>query len=665
MEGLHSTLHKPIHPFFKKELKTKTELTEQTAFVNNFLATIDGVRVEFVDKLCDDSKSFTLSNVQTFKDSQIYIEDNKTKERKVETKKPITLVRINKNINYTDFAKLILQLEEHLNQKQNTLNLDSDKETINITDYQGNLLGWQSQQLEELAENVKSEKAKKAILAQAEEYRTIANILLKKDSKNKEFRLDTVGVNDELDTTKMETYTINQQRLHYAKQEYRSVEWKRDYLKILIDDEVEGLKKLEQQKQHLKTKNKELEDKKDKDSINLKTLNYTQIFYIERLIEAYNSKENSSLQSVINEAMCASLKTRLESSFNDVVMKSGIKEVSKGVFEEVDKKFSYEEESSSNWLKNIAQKIYVNVLDRNKVKVKQIEDLANKIKQEKDINQKSKLEVEFAKKVNEIISNEDLFKYISADDKIGTEAIQTLSQLSEEQKYEVNCTIYALLQEMFLGRYLNRYLLAMGSADHASLTFDTSGIEVQTQTGLYIDDDENWKYVGDFEITFQAWQFDWLYIRYSDLKNYDKALKYIIKANKLTNYSHPGILNNLGNLYYNLQDYDQAVKYIIKANELTNWKNPMHLNNLGFAYIKLKNYNQAISTYNKALQIDKENIKTLYSLGRIYSLTGKKELMLQHLQKVIDKDKKFKEEVKKDADFEKYWEDEDFKRIVS
>jgi len=272
MEGLHLNINKPIHPFSSKE-RNKETLTEQSAFVNNFLATIDGVRVEFVDNL--DEEHFTFSDIESFEDNKIYIEDGQTKERKVETKKPITLVKINKDINYTDFAKLVLELEEHLNQKQKKSNLDlendktgdTDKDKINITGYQGNLLGWQSEQLEELAKNVKSEKAKKAILAQAKEYRTIANVLLKKDSDNKEFVLDGMNVNEELDTTKMETYTINQQRLHYAKQEYRAMQWKRDYLKTLIDDEAGDLNKLKEQRQQLKIKAQSLEDKKDKDSI--------------------------------------------------------------------------------------------------------------------------------------------------------------------------------------------------------------------------------------------------------------------------------------------------------------------------------------------------------------------------------------------------------------
>ena len=80
MEGLN--LHKPIRPFYSKE-KNKETLAEQSAFVNNFLATIDGVRVEFVDNL--DGKPFSFFNIESFKDNQIYIENGETKERKVET----------------------------------------------------------------------------------------------------------------------------------------------------------------------------------------------------------------------------------------------------------------------------------------------------------------------------------------------------------------------------------------------------------------------------------------------------------------------------------------------------------------------------------------------------------------------------------------------------
>jgi len=399
-------------------------------------------------------------------------------------------------------------------------------------------------------------------------------------------------------------------------------------------------------------------------SINLKTLNYTKISYIERLIEAYNSEkgensdENGNLQGVINEAMCASLKTRLESGFNDVVMKSGIEDVAKGVFGEVE--------------------------NRNKVKIHEIKQMAKQIKSEKDVNQKSKLEVEFIKKVNEVVFNQDLFKYISAADKVGTEVIQTLSKLTEEQKYEVNCTTHIILQEIFFLKYLNRYLLAGNSDDHFLAIFQTSSEEVYAidrknpikisynlnERGVQNESDyhqgknnRQWLLVGDLETMFLAIQYDWKGIRQSELKNYSQATKYHIKANRLTNFSNPICLANLGIRYAFLNDFVSAEKYFIEVNKLTNWSNTANLNNLGLNYYNL-NDNKAILTFKKTLEIDKENTQALYALSYIHSLKKEKEQMLQHLQKAVNKDKKYKQIAKEDTDFEKYWNDKDFKRIV-
>jgi len=152
-------------------------------------------------------------------------------------------------------------------------------------------------------------------------------------------------------------------------------------------------------------------------------------------------------------------------------------------------------------------------------------------------------------------------------------------------------------------------------------------------------------------------------LAYSDLKQYDKAIKDYNKAIELKpDYAEAWVnkgiaLGKLGRYDEELKSYNKAIE--LKPDDAKAWVNK------GVALGKLGRYDDALKSYDKAIELKPDYAGTWYNKACAYSLKGDKENALRNLSKAIESDAKHKEFAKKDKDFKNYWDDKDFKKIVS
>jgi tetratricopeptide (TPR) repeat protein len=116
-------------------------------------------------------------------------------------------------------------------------------------------------------------------------------------------------------------------------------------------------------------------------------------------------------------------------------------------------------------------------------------------------------------------------------------------------------------------------------------------------------------------------------------------------------------LDKLGRYEDALNAYEGAIK--LQSDYAEAW------NNKGVALAKLGRYDDAIEAYKKAIALKSYYAMAWYNKACAYSRKGDKENALKILSKAIDLDAKYKEKAKSDEAFINYWNDEDFKRIVS
>lgn len=117
-----------------------------------------------------------------------------------------------------------------------------------------------------------------------------------------------------------------------------------------------------------------------------------------------------------------------------------------------------------------------------------------------------------------------------------------------------------------------------------------------------------------------------------------------------------------GRALANLGRYHEAIKANEKAIELDpnivyNWSN--NAGNL----LSLGRLDEGREFANKAIEISPDYPGGWYNLACYYSIKGDKENMLSNLRKSFELDDSYIEKAKKDKDFEKFWEDNDFREL--
>lgn len=113
-----------------------------------------------------------------------------------------------------------------------------------------------------------------------------------------------------------------------------------------------------------------------------------------------------------------------------------------------------------------------------------------------------------------------------------------------------------------------------------------------------------------------------------------------------------------------LNRYDEALIAHEKALKLKpNFD--LALINKTVTLIHIGRYDEAIEAAQKAIEGKTVYASAWYNIACAYSKKADKEKALSNLEKAISMDVSYKEKAKKDEDFEKFWNDKDFKKLVN
>ncbi len=146
------------------------------------------------------------------------------------------------------------------------------------------------------------------------------------------------------------------------------------------------------------------------------------------------------------------------------------------------------------------------------------------------------------------------------------------------------------------------------------------------------------------------------------LERYDEALTALEKAIELKPNDAAAWINK-GAALTRLGRYDEALTALEKAIELKP-NDAAALAEKGIALTRLGRYDEALTALEKAMELEPNDALVRYKLARFYSIKENKEKWFSNLKKAIELDKSYKEKAKTDKDFEKLWDDADFKKLV-
>ncbi|MHC1584299.1 MAG: tetratricopeptide repeat protein [Methanosarcinales archaeon] len=81
--------------------------------------------------------------------------------------------------------------------------------------------------------------------------------------------------------------------------------------------------------------------------------------------------------------------------------------------------------------------------------------------------------------------------------------------------------------------------------------------------------------------------------------------------------------------------------------------------------LQFHKYYSALESLEKAIELKPDDAGAWFNRACLYALKGEREDALADLRRAIELDSSFKEEAKKDKDFEALWDDEELKRLVA
>jgi tetratricopeptide (TPR) repeat protein len=139
------------------------------------------------------------------------------------------------------------------------------------------------------------------------------------------------------------------------------------------------------------------------------------------------------------------------------------------------------------------------------------------------------------------------------------------------------------------------------------------------------------------------------------LKAYEKAIE--LKPDHADAWINKCLaLGKLGRYEESLKASEKAIE--LKPDYAKAWRSN------GVALGKLGRYEESLKASEKAIELKPDYASAWYNHACVYSMKGDKEKALRDLKKAIELDISHKEEAKEDKDFEKLWDDEDFKKLV-
>jgi tetratricopeptide (TPR) repeat protein len=151
-------------------------------------------------------------------------------------------------------------------------------------------------------------------------------------------------------------------------------------------------------------------------------------------------------------------------------------------------------------------------------------------------------------------------------------------------------------------------------------------------------------------------------ITLNNLSRHEEALKAAEKAIELKPDNINAWFNKCASLFY-LGRYDEALKTAEKAIELKS-DDAEAWSNKGITLIKLNRHNEAIKTYERAIELNPNKASYWFNLACSYANQEVREKTLSNLKRAIELDKSFKEKAKEEKDFEKLWDNGDFKKLI-
>ena len=151
-------------------------------------------------------------------------------------------------------------------------------------------------------------------------------------------------------------------------------------------------------------------------------------------------------------------------------------------------------------------------------------------------------------------------------------------------------------------------------------------------------------------------------VTYDRLNRYDKALADYNRSLELRP-DHPDTLSNRGLTYYNLKRYGEALADYNRSLELRP-DDPATLNNRGVIYLRMERYVEAHADFNRTLQLKPDKPLAVYNMACFFSLTGKPNDAISHLEKAIGLDEKYRHDAATESDFDNIRDDPRFKKLI-
>lgn len=147
-----------------------------------------------------------------------------------------------------------------------------------------------------------------------------------------------------------------------------------------------------------------------------------------------------------------------------------------------------------------------------------------------------------------------------------------------------------------------------------------------------------------------------------EYKHYEEALKDVNKLIALQPDAAESYILK-GQVLGGMENYNEAFKAFDKATSMA----PERFDVWGMkagTLAKMGNFDDAITAANNGIELAPKDHTGIYNRACIYSLKGDKSKALADLGKAISMNPAYKEYAKKDEDFRKLYDDEDFKKLT-
>jgi tetratricopeptide (TPR) repeat protein len=139
------------------------------------------------------------------------------------------------------------------------------------------------------------------------------------------------------------------------------------------------------------------------------------------------------------------------------------------------------------------------------------------------------------------------------------------------------------------------------------------------------------------------------------LKAFEKAIE--LKSDYVKAWSSKdAALGKLGRYEESLKASEKAIE--LKPDYAEAWSGK------SVALINLGRYEESLKASEKAIELKPDCAEAWHNRACAYSMKGDNEKAISNLKKTIELDISYKELAKEDKDFEKLWDDEDFKKLV-